>query len=102
MRASLERNNAEANESSSSQISYWVSTQEGEAQAEAIGAVAYRECSSLTRKGLDEVFEEIVRIGLEKDEGKRQHIKKHGLYCKLKRKMSGKNLRDSMTRSEAS
>jgi len=88
MRRSLERNKEQGDVGR--ELS-WVTTEEGLQKADEIGAIAYQECSSITREGLVNVFEEVVRIGLAKLPPP-PVVKKHGLYCKLKRRLSSKNL----------
>lgn len=42
----------------------WVTTEEGERVAKAIGARAYKECSALKVEGVDEVFEAATRASM--------------------------------------
>jgi hypothetical protein len=43
-----------------------VSAEEGSALAKKLGAVAFMECSALTQKGLKAIFDEAIRVGLQK------------------------------------
>eukprot|EP00008_Paramoeba_atlantica_P007368 CAMPEP_0201475248 /NCGR_PEP_ID=MMETSP0151_2-20130828/697_1 /ASSEMBLY_ACC=CAM_ASM_000257 /TAXON_ID=200890 /ORGANISM="Paramoeba atlantica, Strain 621/1 / CCAP 1560/9" /LENGTH=199 /DNA_ID=CAMNT_0047855287 /DNA_START=321 /DNA_END=920 /DNA_ORIENTATION=+ len=49
-----------------------VSPQMGDQLAKDIGAVKYMECSALTQKGLRDVFNVGIRVGLEKDNEKKK------------------------------
>ena len=47
-----------------------ISVQRGEQVARELGAVKYLECSALTQRGVREVFEEVVKVGGKKGEGR--------------------------------
>ena len=49
-----------------------VTPEEGAEVAGKIGAAAYRECSALTRLGVDELFQEAIRIALQDETTKKR------------------------------
>jgi len=51
----------------------WITTEEGERVAKAIGARAYKECSALRIEGVDEVFEAATRASMLMREGVPSH-----------------------------
>ena len=48
-----------------------VTPKEGAKVAAKIGAAAYRECSALTRQGVQEIFQEAIRIALQDEATKK-------------------------------
>ncbi len=55
-----------------------VQTEEGMNLARHIGAVAYHECSALTQQSLKQVFDDAIRIGLER---KHKQLDNHTAGC---------------------
>ena len=53
-----------------------VSPEEGAAMAKKLGAVTFMECSALTQKGLKAIFDEAIRVGLQRQPERRKAKKK--------------------------
>jgi small GTP-binding protein len=63
-----------------------ISTQEGSKMAKEIGAAAFVECSAMTQRGLQEVFEVAIRLVLHPPQPKKETIFERTLHKKNKKK----------------
>jgi len=68
----------------------WVTREEGERVARAIGARAYKECSALMIEGVDEVFEAATRASMLMRDGVPNHGLSHSDSGMHQRRSSGR------------